>query len=92
LSPVTNLIIFITGGYVGYPRLDGHPRFAHAFDGHDQRRLAIVIVGAAGGCADETSLSKTMGVLVVLAAVNMFGGFMVTRRMLEMFKKRKKSL
>ena len=32
-----------------------------------------------------------MGVLaVVLAAVNVFGGFMVTRRMLEMFRKKDK--
>jgi NAD(P) transhydrogenase subunit alpha len=32
-----------------------------------------------------------MGVLAVaLAAVNMFGGFLVTRRMLEMFKKKDK--
>jgi NAD/NADP transhydrogenase alpha subunit-like protein len=30
-----------------------------------------------------------MGLLaVVLAAVNVFGGFLVTRRMLEMFKKK----
>ena len=39
----------------------------------------------------ETSLGKTMGVLAVaLAAVNVFGGFLVTRRMLEMFKKKEK--
>jgi NAD(P) transhydrogenase subunit alpha len=32
-----------------------------------------------------------MGVLAVaLAAVNVFGGFMVTRRMLEMFRKKEK--
>jgi len=32
-----------------------------------------------------------MGVLAVaLAAVNVFGGFLVTRRMLEMFKKKEK--
>ncbi len=32
-----------------------------------------------------------MGVLAVaLAAVNVFGGFMVTRRMLEMFKKKER--
>ncbi len=37
----------------------------------------------------ETPLGKTMGVLAVaLAAVNVFGGFLVTRRMLEMFKKK----
>ena len=34
-----------------------------------------------------------MGVLAVaLAAVNVFGGFLVTRRMLEMFKKKDKKL
>ena len=39
----------------------------------------------------ETGLGKTMGVLAVaLAAVNVFGGFLVTRRMLEMFKKKDK--
>jgi NAD(P) transhydrogenase subunit alpha len=29
---------------------------------------------------------------VALAAVNVFGGFMVTRRMLEMFKKKEKKV
>ena len=38
-----------------------------------------------------TPLGKIMGVLAVaLAAVNVFGGFLVTRRMLEMFKKKDK--
>ncbi|WP_143811735.1 proton-translocating transhydrogenase family protein, partial [Pandoraea apista] len=37
------------------------------------------------------SLGKTMGVVAVaLAAVNVFGGFLVTQRMLEMFKKKDK--
>ena len=39
----------------------------------------------------HTPLGKSMGVLAVaLAAVNIFGGFLVTRRMLEMFKKKEK--
>ena len=52
--------------------------------------LAVIIVGAmlAAGLT-ETTLGKSMGVLAVaLAAVNVFGGFLVTRRMLEMFKKK----
>ena len=51
---------------------------------------AIVIVGAMLAAAlTETTLGKTMGVLAVaLAAVNVFGGFLVTRRMLEMFRKK----
>ena len=53
---------------------------------------AIVIVGAMLAAAlTETPLGKAMGVLAVaLAAVNVFGGFLVTRRMLEMFKKKDK--
>ena len=53
---------------------------------------AIVIVGAMLAAAlTEGGLGKTMGVLAVaLAAVNVFGGFLVTRRMLEMFRKKDK--
>ena len=53
---------------------------------------AIVIVGAMLAAAlTETPLGKAMGVLAVaLAAVNVFGGFLVTRRMLEMFRKKDK--
>ena len=53
---------------------------------------AIVIVGAMLAAAlTEGGLAKTMGVLAVaLAAVNIFGGFLVTRRMLEMFKKKER--
>jgi len=40
-----------------------------------------------------TPLGKTMGVLAVaLASVNVFGGFLVTRRMLEMFRKKEKKV
>ena len=51
---------------------------------------AIVIVGAMLAAAlTVTPLGKVMGTLAVaLAAVNVFGGFLVTRRMLEMFKKK----
>ena len=51
---------------------------------------AIVIVGAMLAAAlTVTPMGKTMGTLAVaLAAVNVFGGFLVTRRMLEMFKKK----
>ena len=54
---------------------------------------AIVIVERhAGGGIDERPLAKAAGIAgyVALAAVNIFGGFLVTRRMLEMFKKKDK--
>ncbi|MCG8695577.1 MAG: NAD(P) transhydrogenase subunit alpha [Minwuiales bacterium] len=52
---------------------------------------SVIIVGAliAAGPAD-VSLSKVLGVIAIgLAAVNIFGGFAVTQRMLAMYKKKK---
>ena len=51
---------------------------------------SVIIVGAliAAGPA-ETSFSKLVGFLaVILVSINIFGGFIVTRRMLHMFKKK----
>jgi len=52
---------------------------------------SIIIVGALLAAGPlETSLATVLGLIAVgLAAVNIFGGFMVTQRMLAMFKKRK---
>jgi len=52
---------------------------------------SVIIVGAllAAGPSDM-NFSKLMGFLAVtLASVNIFGGFIVTQRMLGMFKKKK---
>ncbi len=51
---------------------------------------SVIIVGAliAAGPADF-GFSEVMGFLaVILASVNIFGGFIVTQRMLSMFKKK----
>jgi len=52
----------------------------------------ITIVGAILSTgAGETELAKILGMLAVIAAtINVVGGFMVTNRMLGMFKKTKK--
>lgn len=53
---------------------------------------SVIIVGAliAAGPADW-NFSKWLGFFaVVLASVNIFGGFIVTHRMLQMFAKKKK--
>ena len=53
---------------------------------------SVIIVGAliAAGPA-EMHLSTVMGlVAVVLASINIFGGFIVTQRMLQMFKKKER--
>ncbi len=52
---------------------------------------SVIIVGAliAAG-PDGISLAKVLGfIAMVLASVNIFGGFAVTQRMLGMYKKKK---
>jgi NAD(P) transhydrogenase subunit alpha len=94
VSPtLTNLIIFVLAIYVGYHVVwTVTPALHTPLMAVTNAISAIVIIGAMLAAAlTETTLGKTMGVLAVaLAAVNVFGGFMVTRRMLEMFKKKDK--
>ena len=94
LSPtITNLIIFVLAIYVGYHVVwTVTPALHTPLMAVTNAVSAIVIVGAMLAAAlTETPLGKTMGVLAVaLAAVNVFGGFLVTRRMLEMFKKKER--
>ena len=57
---------------------------------------SVIIVGAiiaalAGNNINVFETSNIFGFLaIVLAAVNIFGGFLVTQRMLQMYKKKKK--
>ena len=57
---------------------------------------SVIIVGAiiaalAGPSEEIFSSSSLCGyAAIVLAAVNIFGGFLVTQRMLQMYKKKKK--
>ncbi len=94
VSPtITNLIIFALAIYVGYHVVwTVTPALHTPLMAVTNAISAIVIVGAMLAAAlTETPLGKTMGVLAVaLAAVNVFGGFLVTRRMLEMFRKKEK--
>jgi len=57
---------------------------------------SVIIVGAiiaalASSSGNIFETSNTFGFLaIILAAVNIFGGFLVTQRMLQMYKKKKK--
>ena len=57
---------------------------------------SVIIVGAiiaalAGSSKEVFEISNIFGFLaIILAAVNIFGGFLVTQRMLAMYKKKKK--
>ena len=57
---------------------------------------SVIIVGAIVAASSLTpdndfNLSNILGfVAITLAAINIFGGFLVTQRMLQMYKKKKK--
>ena len=58
---------------------------------------SVIIVGAiiaalAGSSNNVFDTSSIFGFLaIILASVNIFGGFLVTQRMLQMYKKKKNS-
>ena len=58
---------------------------------------SVIIVGAiiaslSGNSENIFNVANIFGFLaIILAAVNIFGGFLVTQRMLQMYKKKKKN-
>ena len=90
---VMNLIIFVLAIYVGYHVVwNVTPALHTPLMAVTNAISAIIIVGAMmAGALTETPIGQLMGFLAItLASVNVFGGFLVTRRMLEMFKKKDK--
>ena len=81
---IYNLIIFVLAIYVGYHVVWNVTPALHT--------PLMAVTNAISAIVTVTPLGKAMGTLAVaLAAVNVFGGFLVTRRMLEMFKKKDRS-
>ena len=88
---IINLIIFVLAIYVGYHVVwNVTPALHTPLMAVTNAISAIIIVGAmlAAGLTEGLTGQVAGTLAVALAAVNVFGGFMVTRRMLEMFKKK----
>jgi NAD(P) transhydrogenase subunit alpha len=91
---VQNITVFVLAIFVGYHVVwNVTPALHTPLMAVTNAISGIIIVGALlqteaiGG--DEITLTSVIGaVAVFLASINIFGGFMVTRRMLEMFKKK----
>lgn len=90
---ITNLIIFVLAIYVGYHVVwTVTPALHTPLMAVTNAISAIIIVGAilAAGLT-EGFTGQVFGTLaVIFASVNIFGGFLVTKRMLEMFKKKER--
>jgi NAD(P) transhydrogenase subunit alpha len=87
------LTVFVLACFVGYYVVWGVTPALHSpLMSVTNAISSVIIVGAllAAG-PKEFSVSTVMGFLgIVLASVNIFGGFLVTQRMLSMFKKKQK--
>ncbi|OSQ38267.1 NAD(P) transhydrogenase subunit alpha [Thalassospira mesophila] len=93
VSPtVIGLTVFVLACFVGYYVVwKVTPALHSPLMAVTNAISSVIIVGAlvAAGPVDM-NISKIMGfVAVVLASINIFGGFIVAQRMLQMFKKKK---
>ena len=86
------LTIFLMACFVGYYVVwNVTPALHSPLMGVTNAISSVIIVGAIlAAAAAQSDAARLFGFLAVtLAAVNIFGGFMVTRRMLAMFQKKK---
>lgn len=88
------LYVFVLSCFVGYHVIWGVTPALHTpLMAVTNAISAIVVVGAilvAGSGSSDVGLIEIIGFFAVfLAAINIFGGFVVTNRMLAMFKKKK---
>ncbi len=96
LLTMQNVTIFVLAIFVGYHVVWNVTSALHTpLMSVTNAISGIVIVGAMLQTAqiDNNTLNLTSilgAIAVFLTSINIFGGFMVTRRMLEMFKKKKK--
>ena len=92
MTLITEITIFVLAVFVGFEVISKVPTMLHTplMSGTNAIH-GIVIVGAmiVAGSSNQDGLLRVIGfVAMVLAAANVVGGFVVTDRMLEMFKKR----
>jgi NAD(P) transhydrogenase subunit alpha len=94
IDPIINLLmIFVLACIIGYYVIWGVTSALHSpLMAVTNAISSVIIVGAiiAAG-PKEINFSSIMGFLaIVLASINIFGGFVVSHRMLSMFKKKDK--
>jgi NAD(P) transhydrogenase subunit alpha len=93
-DPSIALTILVLALFLGFEVISKVPPLLHTPLMSGSNAISgITLVGAilAAG-AEERTLSTVLGFLaVVVATINVVGGFLVTNRMLAMFKKKKSS-
>ena len=84
------LTVFVLSVFVGFEIINKVPPLLHTpLMAGSNAISGITIVGAMLSVATPSPLSTILGfIAIVLATLNVVGGFLVTHRMLDMFKKK----
>ena len=87
---ITGLTVFILACFVGYHVVwRVTPALHSPLMGITNAISSVIIVGAIMAVWPKDGSFSLLGFLaVILASINIFGGFIITRRMLSMFKKK----
>ena len=88
---LTQVYVFVLAVFVGFEVISKVPVVLHTplMSGTNAIHGIVMLGGVLVLATAETALLQGVGfVAVVLGAINLFGGFVVTDRMLEMFKKK----
>jgi NAD(P) transhydrogenase subunit alpha len=88
---ITNLMVFVLAIFVGYHVVWHVPPALHTpLMSVTNAISSVIVVGAilAAGAGTLDTGAILGAIAVALVAINTFGGFLVTERMLEMFKKK----
>ena len=88
---VTNLTVFVLAVFVGYHVVwNVTPALHTPLMSVTNAISSVIVVGAilAAGAGHLDRGTVLGAIAVALVAINTFGGFLVTERMLEMFKKK----
>ena len=88
---ILGLYVFVLAAFVGYGTIKGVPPLLHtplmAFTNAISGISLVGSIVAAG--AEKSQFSTVLGFIAVLcASINVVGGFLITDRMLRMFRRR----
>jgi NAD(P) transhydrogenase subunit alpha len=94
---ITNLAILVLAGFVGYAVISKVPNTLHTplMSGTNAIHGIVVLGGIlllVEGLADGALNKVLLVIAVAFGTINVVGGFLVTDRMLEMFKAKPKEL
>lgn len=94
MSPIILILIFVVSTLLGYKVISNVPSLLHTPLMSGMNALSgVTILGSVTATAVALTTGSTLiGVLaIILAMINVVGGFFVTDRMLQMFSKKKNS-